>query len=233
MKSLWRRLVAFGFRLLYNELAWTYDVVSWVVSLGEWRRWQRAALPNVHGHSILELGHGPGHMLLALAQQGLRPVGLDLSPQMGRLAQRRLARTGMQPALARGKSQALPFANGRFDTVLATFPTDYIVAPATLREIHRVLAENGRLVVVPEGHLTGQSWLHRAIDWAFRITGQRDGAFAVDAAGDWPQPALWAQLMPRFTDAGLALRVETVRLGRSRATVLIAARMPAAESAAV
>ena len=30
----WRRLLQFGFRLLYREMAFTYDWVSWIVSLG-------------------------------------------------------------------------------------------------------------------------------------------------------------------------------------------------------
>ncbi|MCZ7544410.1 MAG: hypothetical protein M5R40_13175 [Anaerolineae bacterium] len=43
LERLWWALVRFGFRLLYNELAFTYDLVSRVVSLGQWRAWQRAA----------------------------------------------------------------------------------------------------------------------------------------------------------------------------------------------
>ncbi len=39
MQKLWVGLIKFGFRLLYQEMAWTYDWVSWLVSLGEWRRW--------------------------------------------------------------------------------------------------------------------------------------------------------------------------------------------------
>ncbi len=119
----WQKLVRFGFRLLYHELAWTYDVVSWVVSLGEWRRWQRAALPYVQGPRVLEIGHGPGHMLLALQMKGCRVMGLDLSPQMGRLARKRAPSV----PLVRGRVQDLPYAEGSFDTVLATFPTEYVV----------------------------------------------------------------------------------------------------------
>ena len=29
-----RRLLLFFFGLLYNQLAWTYDLVSWTVSIG-------------------------------------------------------------------------------------------------------------------------------------------------------------------------------------------------------
>src|SRR5690606_30869240 len=42
--SLWWRLVRFGFHLLYNQFAWTYDAVAFLVSAGEWHAWQRAAI---------------------------------------------------------------------------------------------------------------------------------------------------------------------------------------------
>ena len=79
IRKRWQQLVRFGFRLLYNEMAWTYDMVSWSVSLGEWRLWQQAALPFVSGETVLEIGHGPGHMLLALQNMGVAVTGLDLS----------------------------------------------------------------------------------------------------------------------------------------------------------
>ena len=35
LEKTWWSLIRFGFRLLYNEMAFTYDTVSWVVSLGD------------------------------------------------------------------------------------------------------------------------------------------------------------------------------------------------------
>lgn len=227
--KLWWRLVRFGFRLLYYEMAWTYDAVSWLVSLGEWRRWQLAALPYLHGRFILEIGHGPGHMLRRLAERGYTGVGVDLSPHMGRQAQRRLRRAGVSPLLARANVQALPFAASQFDGVLSTFPTDYIIAPQTLTAVHRVLRANGRLVIVPEGHLTGRGGLKRLIDGLFRLTGQRSGAFAVDAAGDWPQASVWQPLQQHFAAAGFVTTIEQVQLRRSAVTIIIAEKSAPAE----
>lgn len=204
--SLWQKLVRFGFRLLYHELAWAYDGVSWLVSLGEWRRWQRAALPSVQGQRVLEIGHGPGHMLLALQMQGLRVIGLDLSPQMGRLAQRRAP---LVP-LVRGRVQELPFAGGSFDTVLATFPTEYVVDEQTLTAVSRVLGPHGRFLILPAGHLTGRSPLHHLIAGLFRITGQQ---------GDI-DPALWEPYLARFRAAGFATKIEEVIFPRSVATLV-------------
>lgn len=222
MKKIWIILVRFGFRLLYYELAWTYDLVSWLVSLGEWGRWQRAALPFVQGPTVLEIGHGPGHLLVALAKTGHRVVGVDLSPQMGRQARRRLQKARLPANLIRAKVQALPLETAVFHTVLATFPTDYIVDPDCLAAVHRVLGANGRLIVVPEGHLTGRGGMHRIIDWLFRITGQRDGAFSVDEAHNCPHPDLWEPFRQRFLAAGFQLHIEQIKLARSVATVFIA-----------
>ncbi len=218
----------FGFRLLYNELAWTYDIVSWLVSFGDWRAWQQAALPFVQGPNVLEIGHGPGHMLLALRRAGFRVMGLDLSPYMGRQAQKRLGETpalsGVEGAvsLIRGDVMALPMKTAVFDTVLATFPTDYVVDPVTLLNVGRVLKENGRFVIVPEGHLTGRGPLNRFIEWLYTITGQRAGPFAVDEANNWPDHPVWQIIVERFTAAGFRLEMKQIHLHRSTVTILIA-----------
>ncbi len=222
IRNLWIGLLRFGFRLLYYELAWTYDLVSWLVSLGEWRRWQQAALPFVQGPVVLELGQGPGHVLAALQQAGFTVWGVDLSPFMGRRARRKMQKHGLPASLIQAQAQALPLPTAVCHTVLATFPTEYIVDPQTLAAVHRVLVGNGRLIAVPEGHLTGRSSLHRLIDWLFRITGQRDGAFSVDDAANWPHPDLWEPFRQRFVAAGFQLRIEQITLLRSVATVFIA-----------
>lgn len=222
IRKLWAALIRFGFRLLYYELAWTYDAVSWLVSLGEWRRWQQAALPFVQGSMVLEIGHGPGHILLALQRDGRHVFGVDLSPQMGRQARQRLQKRGSWANLSRAKVQSLPFATAVFHTVLATFPTDYIVDPQTLMAVHRVLKVDGRLIVVPDGHLTGRGSLHRFIDWLFRITGQRDEASSVGDDDLWPHPTLWEPFRQQFTEAGFQIQIEQIQLERSAVTIFIA-----------
>lgn len=223
-ERLWWRLIRLGFRLLYNEMAWTYDVVSWLASLGQWRAWQRTALPYLRGQRVLELAHGPGHMLLALAESGREVVGLDLSPHMGRMAHRRLRRAGIAPALVRGRAQALPLAAGSFDAVLSTFPTAFIAEEVTMRAIYRVLRADGRLVVVPEGHLENRGLLPRFVNWLYVITGQRQGTFTVDDEQYWPaaDSPVWIAYRKAMEAAGFRLEVERVRLGRGGASVIIA-----------
>lgn len=219
-------MVKRGFHLLYNELAWTYDAVSWLVSLGEWRKWQAAALPYVVGDNVLEIAHGPGHMLLHLAQNGRRVTGLDFSPYMGRLAARRLRRRARNTvSLVRGKVQTLPFADETFDSVYSSFPTAFMAERETMQAVYRILRENGRYVIVPEGHLTGSSIVERLIDWLFRITGQRSDVFAVDEDAYWPADnPQWRSFLHAMEDTGFMVDVHHVELARSEATVIVASR---------
>ena len=162
----------FFFKLLYHQFAWTYDWVAAIVSVGLWKDWVLAVLPHLEGPSVLELGHGPGHLQTALLNRGILAYGLDASPQMGRLARRRLHRKGQSVQLLQARAQSLPLASGSFDQVVATFPTEYIIDPGTLKEAWRVLLPGGRMVVLPVAWITGQRWMERFAAALFRITKQ-------------------------------------------------------------
>ncbi len=198
------RLLRFFFHHFYHGLAWTYDLVAAIVSLGRWNQWVRSILPYIEGPRVLELGHGPGHLQLALHKQGIASTGLDESRQMGRQASRRLRRQGQIPRLVRAWSQALPFV-GNFDTVVATFPSEYIVDPGTLAEAWRVLRPGGRLVVLPGAWIGGKSLLEAFARWLFKVTGE---------AEEIGEP-LWNRFKIPFERAGfqVEVRVEETRGG--------------------
>lgn len=188
MRKLWWRFLRLFFRLLYNEFAWTYDLVAWTVSLGQWRAWGRTAIPHLRGERVLELAHGPGHLMVAMARQGLSPVGVDLSPAMSCIARRRLRRNELSVPQVRADARALPFRDGYFSSVVSTFPTEFIIHLATLSEVARVTQPRARLVVVAWARLGGQSWLHQFIRWLYRVTGQGQpehgaGRSELEAAG--------------------------------------------------
>ncbi len=173
---LWWTLIRFGFRLLYNELAWTYDGVSWVVSLGRWRAWQRACLSFLNAtpnQLILELAHGTGNLQIDLLAAGWQPIGIDLSPYMGRIARRKLQRAGLPVRLVRASALHLPFPDACFDAVVSTFPTEFIIHPRTLAEVHRVLKADSPFVVVANAVLTLGSLPAQVLEWLYHITGQR------------------------------------------------------------
>jgi len=160
------------FRLLYHPFAWAYDGVADAVSMGRWKRWILAAVPLINGPRILELGFGTGHLQARLHSSGLSVYGLDESWQMANGTRRRLVRRKYTPRLTRGLAQNLPFGTGIFQSVVATFPTLYIVDSDTLSEIKRVLAPGGRLVVLMSAWITGRSFKERALQKLFRVTAQ-------------------------------------------------------------
>jgi ubiquinone/menaquinone biosynthesis C-methylase UbiE len=178
--SLWRKLVAFGFRLLYNELAWTYDWVSWAVSLGQWRSWQRAVFPYLSGLRLLEVAFGTGDLLLDLAAAGYRCYGLDLSPYMVRIASHKLRRKGLRVPVCRARAEGLPFCDEAFDSIAITFPPNFIRDPRVACELARVLKPGGRVVIVAEGYLGGQTPWSLFIKWLYVVTGQRGASLLGD-----------------------------------------------------
>ena len=216
----WQWLIHLGFRLLYHELAWTYDIVSWLVSLGHWQEWGRASIPFITGTRVLELAHGPGHLQQALHVAGYQSHGIDLSPQMSRLAHQRLRKGNHPRNLNRGEAQYLPFQSSSFDTVVATFPTDFIVDPMTLESARRVLDPNGKLVIVVQGRLLGRGPIYRLIEWLFEITGQRG-----EPGRDLKDSDIWMEVDKRLEEAGFKMELKIIRHEDSEVTIVIAEKV--------
>jgi SAM-dependent methyltransferase len=85
-----------------------------------------------------------------MVQAGYTCSAIERSPQMLAATRARLERHGLLDAVALqpGLAQELPYADASFDSVVSTFPTDYIFDTATLSQIGRVLIRDGRLIVV-------------------------------------------------------------------------------------
>lgn len=198
------------FYLLYHQMAWTYDWVAAAVSLGLWKSWVLAVLPYLRGTRILELGHGSGHLQKALWQSGTGSsvFGLDASSQMSRLAGRRLRSGGIYPNLVNGLAQWLPFKGGTFETVVATFPTEYIFNPTTMTEIYRVLSPGGQFVVLTSAALTGKRRSEQTAAWLFKVTGQ---------SSPWEK-----RLLDPLRRSGFQTRLEEIKLKTSILMVVLA-----------
>ena len=200
--KLFSSFLRFFFKHLYTTLAWAYDLVAWTTSMGQWRKWQSAAAPSSQIGDLLELGSGPGHLLADLSRSGRLSVGLDSSTQMLKLAQRNLGHRGVAPLLTQGRAQALPFQSNRFSAIIATFPSEYIIDPATLTEAFRVLQPRGELVIVGLVQITGDSLADRFAAWLYRFTGQ-----AGEPREEWKIP---------IQDAGFHTRFEIIEQERAR-----------------
>lgn len=110
----------------------------------------QAALPR-SGERVLDVGCGTGVVArLAAAQVGATGsvVGLDVNPRMLAVARAEAVREGAAIAWHEGRAEALPFADGSFDLVLCQFALMYFAdRRAAMGEMHRVLADGGRLAL--------------------------------------------------------------------------------------
>lgn len=171
--ALYARLIRWAFARFYQEFAWTYDTVAALASAGRWRNWTLTALEFARG-ATLEIGCGTGHVQLALARRHVGFfAGLDRSPQMLRLTRRRLRQAGFRTPLVRADARALPFVSESFDAIIATFPSDYIAAEATVAEIRRVLRPGGTVAIALWARFADDSPYARLLDVAYRATLQR------------------------------------------------------------
>jgi ubiquinone/menaquinone biosynthesis C-methylase UbiE len=135
-------------------------------------------------------------------------VGLDLSVNMGRQARQRLNRAGLSAPLVRARAQALPFRDECFDTVVATFPTAYIVDLRTLREVTRSLMTDGRLAVALGARFEGEGLIASFLTWLYRVTGQSE-----------PSPDAFE---PWLEGAGLSPRTVRERVGQTTVLLIVA-----------
>jgi ubiquinone/menaquinone biosynthesis C-methylase UbiE len=207
--KLYIRILRWAFARFYREFAWTYDTVAAIVSRGLWRHWIVAVVPQLVGKRVLELGSGTGYLQRALFEQGISAIGLDASPQMIRLARRKVARAGGSAILTRGHAQQLPFSDSCFTDVVATFPAEYIIEQATLCEAWRVLEPGGQFILVDAGHWTKQDAYTAAVDVAYRATHQ--------VRYNDPRPQL-------LTDVGFYVNERWLEVQNSRVQILIASK---------
>jgi ubiquinone/menaquinone biosynthesis C-methylase UbiE len=204
------RFMRVFFALLYHPFAFTYNLVAATVSFGHWKDWTITVLPYIEGGRVLELGFGPGHLQRILLSRGLFAVGLDESHQMAMLAKKHLLKIGCkQINLSRGLVQQLPFPNESFNTIVATFPTEYIFDPRTLAEVRRCLINHGRLVVLPV------TWPKSPLlAWLYKATGESPSAI---------EPII-QQVKPIFTNSSFEVMFERLEEKSSLLLIIIATK---------
>ena len=142
-----------------SRQAYTGDITWGVWGIPESRL---NVLGHVVGLDVLEMGCGGGQWSTALARQGARPVGLDLSERQLEHCRALQEETGLHFPLVQGSAEEVPFADASFDIVFAdhgafSFADPYRAIP----EAARVLRPGGLLafghvspiyeIAVPEG----------------------------------------------------------------------------------
>lgn len=104
------------------------------------------------GARILEVGCGPGHLALRLADRGFDVTAVDLDAGMiaraRSNAERRATRPGKRPSFLVGDAAALPIPDASFDLAVSTLSVHHWAdVAAGFREMARALSPGGRALV--------------------------------------------------------------------------------------
>lgn len=145
-------------RAMFERVSQRYDMLNHILSAGIDRRWRaRAAELSLRDgmRRVLDVCGGTGDQALALVRvarkrrQQIEVVCSDFSPGMLALAARKFRgrEVTIQPAIA--DAMCLPFVDGVFDLVTATFGVRNVVRLDTaLGEMARVCRTGGRIAVL-------------------------------------------------------------------------------------
>jgi ubiquinone/menaquinone biosynthesis C-methylase UbiE len=102
--------------------------------------------------SILDIGTGPGWLLIKLHHQAprLRIIGLDTSTAMVAKARENMDEAGLakEIEIKEGNASRLPFADNTFETIVSTGSLHHWKEPiSALNEIYRVLKSGGNALL--------------------------------------------------------------------------------------
>ena len=160
-------------------------------------------LQSAAGGSVLDVGCGRGFYIKAIG--ALYPqaslVGVDFSAEYLAAAQAQASVTAA--GLARADACALPFPAGSFDAVVCSEVLEHIEDDAAcLAEIHRVLADDGVLLLSVPHHRYPLLW--DPLNWLL------ERAFGTHVpAHIWWLAGIWADHLRLYTAAGIARKVRS------------------------
>ena len=199
--------------------------------MGQWRSWQRSTIPHLRGPRVLEVGMGTGDLQADLLQAGFEVWGIDASSHMLRRARAKGHRLGLPTSrMVKARAQVLPFPTGYFNSVVSTFPSEYIADPQTLAELSRVLEPGGRLVIVPGGWLKPKGAKARTLEGIARAVYGYDGSPAATDAEAIQRKLVesrgwygWISLLrQRMEEAGFQVSARVASNSKGSCLVIIA-----------
>lgn len=141
---------------MFDNIAPAYDQLNHTLSWGIDKSWRRKAIGRLlpfHPRRIMDVATGTGDFAIQ-ACRTLQPdelIGTDISEGMMNMAREKVRRAGLQDRISFAKEDCtrLSFPDERFDAVTVAFGVrNFEDLDAGLREMHRVLADGGHLVIL-------------------------------------------------------------------------------------
>ena len=143
---------------MFDNIAHSYDTLNHTLSVGVDRIWRKNAINFLLKNrqstdSVLDIATGTGDFAI-LAYQKLHPkkvVGCDISEGMMAIGREKVAQLGLSDIITFQNEDCakMSFADGSFDAVISAFALrNFQNLDECLKEMHRVLADDGHLSVV-------------------------------------------------------------------------------------
>jgi len=140
---------------MFNDVSRRYDFLNHFLSGGVDRFWRRRAIEisRLHaGEVFLDVACGTGDLSIEAARRGpSRIVGVDFAEKMLRIFVEKKKRLGIDINIdaIQANAERLPFADETFDVAAVAFGVrNFGDLKAGLSELHRVIREEGRVVVL-------------------------------------------------------------------------------------
>ena len=141
---------------MFDNIAPAYDQLNHALSWNIDKSWRRKAinwLKPFHPQRMMDVATGTGDFAIQ-ACRILQPeelIGTDISEGMMNVGREKVKATGLESRISFAKEDctALTFPNKRFDAITVAFGVrNFEDLDKGLREIHRVLDDNGKLVIL-------------------------------------------------------------------------------------
>ncbi len=131
----------------YNWMAKIYDAFMFVFPL--WKKWIKKVIPHIEGEIILEVSFGSGYLMTKYASDKYEIHGIDFNRKMLEITTNKIVSKNIKANLIQGNVENLPYPDNAFDTIINTMAfTGYPDGEKAMRELHRVLKPEGKLLLV-------------------------------------------------------------------------------------
>lgn len=158
----------------------SYDFLTSILTFGQAKRLRTMTIDQAllkSGEAILDVGCGTGGVTIPAKHRvgsNGRAAGIDPSPEMIAVAQKKAQRLGLEIDFRMGVIEALPYPDASFDVVTSSLMMHHLpehVQVKGLAEIYRVLKPGGRLLIAdmsspkasPRQHVLNALTMHQGL----------------------------------------------------------------------
>jgi len=119
-------------------------------------------------NKVLDIGCGPGEMIVDLLKRGYKVCGADISMEMLNIARKNIRTQNLVNShqLVQSSIEYLPFRDSSFDAVICAGVIEYLDADdRALKELNRVLKPSGILIITVRNALCPMRILDKGLDF--------------------------------------------------------------------